>query len=207
MVLQQTLRSIPHRSLSLNRGSGRISKHGLNFLNGAQFLGAMNDNLFKFLNIYLLIDYYGAASSADVLLLVGISYVAPFLLFSSAAGILADRFSKQKFIVLLKIVEIIIIGASFFVFNAKAPLGCYSLVFLLSLHSALMGPPKYSIIPELVKEDAISKANGLITSSTYLAIIVGTFLASFLAQISGKNFIFCTTFCFIAAVLGLVFAL
>lgn len=207
MALELKLRSIPERSLSLNRGTGRISRHGLGFLNGAQFLGALNDNLFKFLNIFLLIDYYGASASTDVLFWIGLSYVAPFLMFSSMAGVLADRFSKQKLIVLLKIAEIVIIGASFFVFSAKNPIGCYLLVFLLSVHSALMGPPKYSIIPELVKKEKIPKANGFITSFTYLAIIFGTFLASFLTQISGRNFLFCTTFCLIAAVIGLIFSL
>ncbi len=207
MALQQALRSIPARPLSLNRGTGRISQHGLGFLNGAQFLGALNDNLFKFLNIFLLIDYYGAAASTEVLSWVGLSYVAPFLLFSSMAGILADRFSKQKLIVILKVAEIVIIGASYFVFSAKSPIGCYLLVFLLSSHSAVMGPPKYSIIPELVKKEKISKANGFVTSFTYLAIIIGTFLASFLTQVSGRNFLFCVTFCMIAAIIGLVCAL
>jgi len=61
-------------------------------------------------------------------------------------------------------------------------------LFLLSMQSAFFGPPKYSIIPELVNRNQISKANGLITSFTYFGIIVGTFLASFLTQITNKNF-------------------
>ena len=131
MELQLKLRSIPDKTLSLNRGGGRISRHGLSFLNGAQFLGTMNDNLFKFLSIFFLIDYYGVDASTDVLFWIGLSYVAPFLLFSSMAGVLADRFSKQKLIVLLKLAEIVIIGASFFVFTGKNPFGCYLLVFFI----------------------------------------------------------------------------
>lgn len=207
MSLQRKLSTIPHRSLSLNKGRGRIGGLGLSFLNGAQFLGALNDNLFKFLNIYLLIDFYGKSASNDVLFWVGVYYVAPFLLFSTLAGVLADRYSKQKIIVLLKIAEIVIIGASFFVFGMRKAWGCYLLVFLLSTHSALLGPSKYSIIPELVKKEKISKANGSVTSFTYLAIIAGTFLASFLTQISNRNFLFCTTFCMIAAIVGLLFAI
>ena len=48
--------------------------------------------------------------------------------------------------------------------------------------------PLARIIPELLKKERIPKANGLITSFTYLGIIIGTFLASFLTQITNKNF-------------------
>ena len=165
-----------------------FEKHAIRFLNVAQFLGGMNDNLFKYLIVFFLIDLKGSHAAPIILSWVGTVYVLPFLLFSSAAGILADRYSKQKIIVLLKFSEILIMLLGVFFFLFKNEWASYSLLFLLSMQSALFGPPKYSIIPEIVKREAISKANGLITAFTYFGIIVGTFLASFLTQVTGRNF-------------------
>lgn len=178
------------------------SRQALHLLNISQFLGVINDNIFKFLTVFLLIDLKGLAASSSILFWVGTVYVLPFLFFSSAAGILADKISKQKIIVFLKGVEVLITGLAVLAFSLKSPLACYTLLFLLSFHSAAFGPPKYSIIPELVPSEKISKANGLITSFTYLGIIIGTFLASFSTQITGKNFTLCALLCVVIALMG-----
>ncbi|MCP5509449.1 MAG: MFS transporter [Chlamydiales bacterium] len=180
----------------------RISKHPIAFLNITQFLGALNDNVFKYLIVFLLINILGVGASTDILFWVGVIYVLPFLLFSSNAGILADRFSKQRLIVILKLLEVIIMLCGIVAFAFKNSIGLYTLLFLLSLQSALFSPPKYSIIPELVDRKSISKANGAITSATYLAIIVGTFLASFITQISHENFVLSSTVCLLIAIAG-----
>ena len=91
-------------------------------------------------------------------------------------------------IVLLKLSEVIIMLLGVVAFLWQSSWASYTLLFLLSLQSAMFTPPKYSIIPELVKQEHISKANGLITSFTYLGVIIGTFLASFLTQVTNKNF-------------------
>ncbi len=182
-------------------------KKALNFLNIAQFLGVINDNVFKFLTLFLLIDIQGIEASSKILFWVGTVYVLPFLFFSSAAGVLADKFSKQKIIVFLKAVEVLTTAVSILAFWVQSTWACYALLFLLALHSAAFGPPKYSIIPEIVPEDKISKANGLITSFTYLGVIVGTFLASFTTQITGRNFPLCATICFLIAICGLLASL
>lgn len=165
-----------------------FEKHAIQFLNISQFLGVVNDNFFKYLIVFLFIDLKGIEASPIILTWVGIVYVLPFLLFSSGAGILTDRFSKQKMIVLLKLSEVVIMSLGVVAFSFHSDWACYTLLFFLSIQSALFGPPKYSIIPELVKQEHISKANGLITSSTYLGVITGTFLASFLTQVTGRNF-------------------
>ncbi len=188
-----------------NFGSQR--KTTLGFLNSAQFLGVLNDNIFKLLTVFLLIDVQGKERASDILSLAGAIFVIPFLLFSSTAGILADRFSKQRLLVIMKIVEFILMGLAIFAFAAKSAVMSYTILFLLATHSATFGPSKYGIIPELVKGDKVGKANGLITSFTYLAIILGTFLASFLTEITNRNFPLTAAFCLLVALGGLVSAL
>ncbi|MCH9630056.1 MAG: Lysophospholipid transporter LplT [Chlamydiia bacterium] len=183
------------------------SKKALNALNISQFLGVINDNVFKFLTVFLLIDLRGIEHSSSILFWVGTVYVLPFLLFSSAAGVLADKISKQKLIVALKGLEVVITILGVAAFAYQSAWSCYSLLFLLSFQSAVFGPPKYSIIPEIVQFDKISKANGVITSFTYLAMIVGTFLASFTTQVTNRNFTISAALCVIIAIVGFIASL
>ncbi len=193
---------------NIKRRYGEVcKKRAISFLNIAQFTAAFNDNLFKFLTIYLLIDMQGVAAASDIALFVGVSFVLPFLLFSNFAGALADRVSKQKIIVWMKAAEVAIIGLCFYVYAYQLVWGCYLCVFLLSVQSAIMSPPKYSIISELVSREQIAKANSYVTSYTYLAIIFGTFMASFLTQITGRNFLLSLSVCFIAAIIGFIASL
>src|SRR5579862_4772582 len=176
--------------------------YSLAMLNITQFLGVINDNLFKLVMAYFLIDTLGKEFASPVLSATGAIYVIPFLLFSSSAGIVADLFSKQKLLVIMKIVEMGIMVIAFFAFVQASVIGCYVLLFLLSTHSAMFGPSKYGIIPELVPPEEVSRANGLITSFTYLAIIIGTFLASFLTEITDRRFTLIIIACFAVALGG-----
>jgi len=177
------------------------------FLNGTQFLGALNDNVFKLLVIYLLINVQGAAAAPRILSLAGAIFVIPFLIFSSGAGVLADKYSKRTIIVFTKVLEVAIMIFGLFAVVFQSGLGAYTALFCMATQSALFGPSKYGIIPELVEEKKVSKANGSLTSFTYLAIILGTFLASFLTDISNKNFVFVACFCVLVAILGLLTSL
>lgn len=70
--------------------------------------------------------------------------------------------------------------------------------------STLFSPCKYGIIPEIVPQNRISHCNGVIAATTYLAIIIGTFLASFLTQIFHRNFVKAAFACVLIALLGFV---
>ncbi|MBM3207536.1 MAG: MFS transporter [Chlamydiae bacterium] len=179
-------------------------KNSIWMLNLTQFFGVINDNLYRLLLAFLCISILGQDKASAILSMAGAVYVLPFLLFSSSAGILADRFSKQKMIVILKLFEVIITLLIVIAFYYKSMVGAYSLLFLLATHSALFGPPKYGIIPELVSKDNISKANGMITAFTYMAMIFGTFLASFITEISSKNFVIAALVCLVVAIFGLI---
>jgi acyl-[acyl-carrier-protein]-phospholipid O-acyltransferase/long-chain-fatty-acid--[acyl-carrier-protein] ligase len=134
----------------------------------------------------------------------GLVFVIPFLLFSSTAGVLADRFSKQRLLMGIKGVEIATMVLAMIAFALKSIWASYSLLFLLSTHSAMFGPSKYAIISELVPQEEVSRANGLITSFTYLAVIVGSFLASFITKVAHHNFVIVAGFCLLIATVGFI---
>ena len=189
----------------IKRRYGEVrQKKAISFLNIAQSTAAFNDNLFKFLTIYLLIDLLGGAASTSITFFAGVFYVLPFLLFSGISGAIADKYSKQKIIVWMKVLEVVIIGIGFYVYYHKIVWGCYGCIFLLSLQSAIMSPSKFGIISELVKKEEITKANSYVTSYTYLSIIFGTFMAAFLTQVTGRNFLVCLLCGLLASIFGLI---
>lgn len=173
------------------------------YLNITQFLGAMNDNIYKLLIVYFFIQLEGIENSHTILSLTGAIFVLPFLLFASTAGILADRYSKRNIIVITKLLELFIMISGFIAFTHASKIGSYCILFLMATQSALFSPSKYGILPELVPQEKISRANGLMTSFTYLAIILGTFLASFLLDITHRDFFIASLFCIIVSVIGL----
>ncbi len=177
------------------------------FLNATQFLGALNDNIFKLLVIYLLINVKGPGSANSILSIAGAVFVIPFLLFSSSAGVLADRMSKRTIVVFTKILELAIMLFGLIAVFFEWEFGSFTALFLMATQSAIFGPSKYGIIPELVDSKQIPKANGSLTSFTYLAIILGTFLASFITDVTDKNFVFEAIFCVFIALLGLLTSL
>lgn len=185
----------------------RTNLRSFYLLNATQFTGALNDNIFKLLVIYLLISVKGPASANIILSLAGAIFVIPFLLFSSGAGVLADRISKRSIIVFAKCLELTIMLFSCAIVYIQWEFGLYAALFLLATHSAIFGPSKYGIIPELVEQKMVSRANGSLTSLTYLAMILGTFLASFLTEITNKNFVAIAGFCTFVSIIGLITAL
>lgn len=177
-------------------------RSSFSYLNITQFLGALNDNIFKLLIVYFLIDLEGIKGSHTILALAGAIFVAPFLLFSARSGMLADRVSKSTIIKATKALEVIAMLSGALTFYYKMKWGAYGVLFLMATQSAIFSPSKYGIVPELVKEDKITKANGLLTSFTYAAMIIGTFLSSFLTDITSRNFVAAACFCVLIAIFG-----
>ncbi len=185
----------------------RAKKRSFHFLNITQFLGALNDNLFKLLVIFLLIHIKGAEHSSTIVSLAGAIFVIPFLFFSSIAGILADKLSKRNILVAMKFLEIVIMGFSIIAFSFHSVFWSYFLLFMMAFQSALFGPSKYGIIPEIVETHNVSKANGILTAATYLAMIIGFSGASFLADITNRNYVLCAFVCVFISILGFLASL
>lgn len=155
-------------------------KKTIRALNVVQFLGAFNDNAYRFL-LVLNIKANVADGANTLIYVAGAMFVLPFLFFSPFAGSLADRFSKRQLIVYLKIAEIFVMLAGLAAFTVEGTAGIYvslGVLTLMAAQSAFFGPSKYGIIPELVERDKISEANGVIEMFTYLAVILGMLYAS-----------------------------
>ena len=172
------------------------------WLNAAQFGGALNDNVFRLLVVFFLIALKGREAVSWINAVVGAVFVAPFLLFTPLAGALADRYSKRSITLVVKALETLAMSLAILMFYWESEWLAYGVVFLMSTQSALFGPSKYGIVPELVGRERLSRGNSLIVSYTYLAIICGMALAPTLSRWLDGDYVWAAAFCLIIAVAG-----
>ncbi len=175
-----------------------------NWHNMTQFLGALNDNVFRWLLVFFLINMLGDDKVAAVTSKTGAVFVIPFLIFTPFAGVVADRFSKRNIIVITKFAELALMVLGLFAFYSGLERGIYIVLFMMCSQSAFFGPCKYGIIPELVKQDQISRANSFLEGMTYLAIVIGTAFAPWLADLLEPNFTLASVSCVVIAIAGLL---
>lgn len=144
----------------------------------AQFFGAMNDNLLKVVLAFAVVRGVWANDLGDGGEgIVSVCFTLPFLLLSGFAGQIADRHSKRNVTLWVKAVEIpiaLLAGIGFYFENLYVTL--LALV-ALTCQSSFFGPAKYGMIPELVDEKNLSRANGSINMMTNIAVILGTIIA------------------------------
>ena len=155
-----------------------------------QFLGALNDNVFKQALVTLATFHAARLSSlpADVLVpLAGGVFILPFFLFSATAGQIADKFEKTRLIRIVKAAEIVImlIGGAGFVLSNLVLLLCA--LFLMGVHSTVFGPVKYAILPQHLAEHELVGGNAWVESGTFLAILIGTIAGGLLGGGAGSE--------------------
>jgi len=144
-----------------------------------QSLGAFNDNVFKVIILFLIRAKFADDPSRSALYLpIGAAMLTlPFFFFSSYAGTLADRFSKRKIIVWAKAAEILVMCAGLLALFHGNIFWILAILFAMGTQSSFFSPSKYGILPELLPEEELSKGNGILQMSTFLAIILGTAIA------------------------------
>jgi acyl-[acyl-carrier-protein]-phospholipid O-acyltransferase / long-chain-fatty-acid--[acyl-carrier-protein] ligase len=177
------------------------------WLNAAQFGGAFNDNVFRLLVVLFLITLGGEEDASRINALVGAIFVLPFLLFTPVAGVLASRLSKRHIAVGVKVAEVAAMVLAVLAFYQERVWMAYAVVFLMSTQSAIFGPSKYGIVPELVGRDRLSRANSLLVLFTYLAIILGTAAAPFMDTLTDSHYPATAWACLWIALAGLGAAL
>lgn len=156
-----------------------------------QFFTALNDNVYKQAVLLLLI--FQAASVADGALYSNLAaglFILPFFLFSGLAGQLAERSEKSKLIRKIKFCEIpIMIVGAISIYTQLIPL-MLATVFLMGLQSTFFGPLKYSILPQHLAPNELTKGNGLVESGTFVAILLGTIFGTYyITQTYGEIYI------------------
>ncbi|MGH7854504.1 MAG: MFS transporter, partial [Candidatus Binatia bacterium] len=142
-----------------------------------QFLGAFNDNFLKIVVSFVALDLavHGGPGYVEI---IAFLFILPSALFSGYAGHLADVYSKRAILVAVKVCEIAIMLLAIAAFFTGHLHSMLALVFLMGLHAAFFSPAKYGILPEMLPDKDLSRGNGLLEMSTFMAIILGTSVGS-----------------------------
>ena len=138
-----------------------------------QFLGAFNDNAFKIVLSMIAVNMAAGHGGAYVSM-VGAVFILPFFLFSGYAGYAADVYNKRTVLIVTKAFEIAAVLFGLVAFWSGRIEFMLGTLFLMALHSTFFSPAKYGILPEMLPDKDLSRANGLLEMSTFLAIILGT---------------------------------
>ena len=155
-----------------------------------QFFGAFNDNIYKY--ALLMVFTYGWIPKGDISVstmnnLAALLFILPFFIFSATAGQIADRYERSNLIQWLKIGEITVMCIAtigFFVGNIWLLLFA---LFMMGMQSAIFGPIKYAILPEILTEKELMTGNAIFQSGTSLAILLGMVVGGIVISFSSGN--------------------
>src|SRR5262249_51992398 len=110
--------------------------------------------------------------------------------FSTLAGMLADKYSKRSTLVFWKLAEVGMMALALAGFLLPHFAGAdeatartlalwsaalvISVVFLMETHSAFFVPAKYGVMPEILHPVVLSRGNGFLEGTSFVAQILGT---------------------------------
>jgi len=155
---------------------------------GVQFLGALNDNVFK-QGLVILLAYQTVSFTtlqSDVLQnLAQALFILPFFIFSASAGQLADKYEKSRLISITVLIELcVMVFGAIGLFLRSLELLLVAL-FLSGMQSALFGPVKYAILPQHLREEELVGGNALVETGTSIAILAGLVMGGWLVARPG----------------------
>jgi MFS family permease len=159
----------------------------------AQFLAAFNDQAIHAAAMFFTINTQ-VLTEENAITVMPILFYAPWAVFCTVAGWLADRYSKRSALVLWKWVEVAIAALVAFAFwygRAHDPVVGSGIalvcVFLMGTHSAFFVPAKYGVMPEILPKEKLSAGNGILESLSFLAVILGTVTGGVLSFLCQRN--------------------
>lgn len=139
------------------------------------------------MSLYLLEFTGSTAAFANILAISTI----PYILFAPIAGMLSDNVNRKKIMVYLDLFCSILIGGyAFVVFSGNDhKLIVAAVMFMLSICYTLYGPAVTASIPQVVDEEKLTSANGIISQVGSVVNFLGPILAGILYGIVGIKLI------------------
>lgn len=141
-----------------------------------QFLGALNDNIFRN-SLVILVTFQGLlVAGMDHSMLANVAgavFILPYFLFSATAGQLADKYEKSMLMRRIKLFEIVLMSIAAYALVTQRYTLLLFVLFMMGFQSTLFGPVKYAYLPQQLATEELVGGNALVEAGTYTAIIVG----------------------------------
>jgi acyl-[acyl-carrier-protein]-phospholipid O-acyltransferase / long-chain-fatty-acid--[acyl-carrier-protein] ligase len=143
-----------------------------------QAANAFGDNLVKLLIIGLALGV--AAESAigrEMQVYLSIVFSAPYIVLAPLAGYLSDRFSKNRVVWIMQVLQLLCFIGFIFALRARAGEAslwwCLLLFCCVAVQSAIFSPARTGIVKELVGSAQLGRVNGLLQMLMMLGILAG----------------------------------
>ena len=155
-----------------------------------QFLGALNDNVFRN-GLIILVTFQGilvlGMNKSQLANVASLLFILPFFLFSATAGQLADKYEKSMLIRRIKLFEIgLMVLAAWALIAGNYPV-LLLILFLMGCQSTLFGPVKYAYLPQQLATSELIGGNALVEAGTYVAIILGLIFGGLTVAITPQD--------------------
>jgi MFS family permease len=175
----------------------------------AQFLAGFNDQAIHAAAMFYAI-HTRILSQEGAITVMPILFYAPWAIFCTMAGYYADRYSKTLTLRVWKgseiVISLMLILGFYFGSNADMPyLGGWIVmasVFLMGTHAAFFAPAKYGAMPEILQPHILSRGNGILESTTFLASIFGSVSGGLLFHMFRDNPVMIGVILLVLSVIG-----
>lgn len=163
------------------RGSELNSDTGFIGLLVTMFSGAANDNLVKTAFVVAITALSWDVFSLNSVILANaaaLCFIFPFIVLAGFSAYQANIQPPKQWLMTLKIIELglaVISGVAIYFELGWLLLLC---IAGFGVQSALIGPLKYALIPRLTQSSQLLSKNAWMESATFVAILVGTLVAS-----------------------------
>lgn len=153
-----------------------------------QIISLFGNSIQRFTMSLYLLEFTG--STATFAKILAISTI-PYIIFAPIAGKLSDSVNRKKIMVYLDLFCSILIGGYAFILfkGSDNELIVAVVMFVLSICYTLYGPAVVSSIPQIVEEDNLTSANGIVNQVGSVVNFVGPILAGVLYGLVGIKLI------------------
>lgn len=160
------------------QSAARPLRRNANFalLVSGQFVSQLGDRLALVAFPWLVYSTTGSALSTGMVLAL---FTLPYVLFGALAGGLLDRADKRAVMVAADLVRAgLVLAVPVAAEHSTA--GVFALAFLVSCATVFFDPGLMALLPDVVADDELLRANSVLTGSNHVTEIVGYAAAGFI---------------------------
>lgn len=163
---------------------GRMKNKNFIIIVIGQIISLFGNAIQRFSMSLYLLEFTG--STAAFARILAISTI-PYIIFAPIAGRLSDNINRKKIMVYLDLICSVVIGVYAFILlkGHDHELIVGTVMFILSICATLYGPAVTSSIPQIVEEEKLTSANGIINQVGSIVNLAGPILAGLVYGLLG----------------------
>ncbi|MBZ0266340.1 MFS transporter [bacterium] len=166
-----------------------FQNRNLTFLWIGQTISQSGDSIFQIGLLWLVLELSGSESVTG---LVAMASYLPAVLLSLFAGVVADRFNHRTIMLTADAIRsfaVLIVPLAWY-FDLLSPGLLAGVAFITAISATFFNPARDSLIPQIVPQAGLLRANSLVQTSWQFSLLLGPALAAGLLHSIGKIHLF-----------------